>query len=117
MITLNMKSSQYFKKLGFATVIAAFVFFVIGIFIGEFTDLVLVSIGVMIGSGGASVINANAMDERYATYFENGSVKTISELATELGLKEKVVIKNLTIYAKRPDRKNLKRCENVKFEV
>ncbi len=115
MVTVNKNNANYFKKLGFAMTIVGSASIVVGILMGGYTDLQLISLGVLMGAGFTSVLNVNKMNERYAMYFNNDSVKSISNLANELEIKEKDVIKNLGIYVKRVDRKSLKNCENVKF--
>ncbi len=117
MITLSRNNGYKMKKTGYLMLVVAGAFLVFGLSVGSFTYLELITIGALIGTGGSTIIKVDILSKRYAEYFNNGDVKTIAEIASELGVKEKFTISNLQFFADRADRKKLKNCENVKFEA
>ncbi len=117
MITLNRKYAIKNRNIGVAMLVTAVVFIVLSFVMGSVGYAEIVAIGAFVGGGINAMLNAGKVSKRYEKYFNEGSVKTIAELANELGLKEKTVLINLHTLAKNSDGRRLKKCENVKFEA
>ncbi len=117
MIILNRKNATSMRNLGFGMLAVVVAIVALSIVMGSIGFFEAIAAGALFGGGLASIFGSGAVSKRYATYFNEESVKTIAEIASELGLKEKKVAQDLQYVAKRADRKKLKKCENVKFEA
>ncbi len=66
--------------------------------------------------GVVTLLESKSIENRYKKYFEASREMSISEIATECGIPEKKVIKELGfIVADKKDKKAVKNCEKIKF--
>ncbi len=117
MIILNRKNATSMKYLGVGMLVTAVVIVALSFLAGGIGLFEAAAVGGLFGGGMSSIFGSAAVSKRYASYFTEESVKTIAEIANELGLKEKKVAQDLQFVAKRADRRKIKKCENVKFEA
>ncbi len=123
MVILSKKNMKKIMYLSIAMVVTGVVFFLLGgLITGEFSMssygyFELIAIAALISGGVSGILNVNKHGKRFSTYFEQGRTMTIAELSSELGYKEKVVVKYLELFVAKSERKSLKECESVKFEA
>ncbi len=117
MITLYKKNIKKNRNLGIGMLFTAGLFLVWGLMIGSFGYFEIGAIGGLLGGGLTSTLGAGRVGTRYDVYFKEGSVKTLNELAKELGIREKSVATDLQFLTNRADARRVKKCENVKFEA